>query len=141
MSQSSRITRVASAIGVGGIAVLALFVPTGAYGEPPNAPPGVDLGAAMNGNVHVPPVDIGAAKNDIHSELIDVRGLLRDIERTLPAYVAPLPYSPPTQVLADDNSVELLQLAIGAAVGTAVGAAGLGAFMARNRRRAAQPQA
>lgn len=139
MSQSSRITRVASAIGVGGIAVLALFVPTGAYGEPPNAPPGVDLGAAMNGNVNVPSVDVGAAKNGIDTEVFDVRGLLKDIEQPLPAYVEPIPYSPPTQVLVDDNSIELLQLALGAAAGTAIGAAGLVAFTARNRRHAAHP--
>jgi len=121
--------------------VLAISLPPVAFGEPPNAPPGVDVGAQLNGNVHVPPVDLGAARNNIDSELIDVRGLLRNIERPLPAYVAPLPYAPPTQVLVDDNSVELLQLALGAAVGTAIGAAGLAAFMARNRRRAAQPQA
>jgi len=118
MSYSSRITRVASAIGVGGIAVLALIVPTAAFGD-----------------------EHATGPSSGPSSAIDVRAMLRDIESPLPAYVAPLPYSPPTQVLVDDNSVELLQLAIGAAVGTAVGAAGLAVFTARNRRRAAQPQA
>jgi len=114
MSQSSRITRVASAIGVGGIAVLALFVPTAAFGE-----------------------EHATGPSSGPSSGIDVRAMLKDIDRPLPAYVAPLPYSPPEQILVDDNSVELLQLALGAAAGTAVTAAGLVAFTARNRRRSA----
>lgn len=131
MSQSSRITRAASAIGVGGIAVLALFVPSAAFGEPPNAPPGVDVGEAMNGNVNPPQVDIRRLLNDIDTPLL----------APPQTETAQVPVSAPTEVLVDDNSIELLQLAIGAAVGTAVGAAGLAVFTARNRRRAAQPQA
>ena len=65
--------------------------------------------------------------------------MLRDIERPLPAYVAPQPFVAPTEILVDDNSVEFIQLALGAAAGTAITAAGLAAFMARNRRRSAQP--
>lgn len=127
MSRSSRITRVASAIGAGGITVLALSMPTTAFAEPPNWPAGVDVGAAKNGNVNPP--------------RIDVRALLRDIDNPLPAYQAPIPAPITAEVLVDDNSVELLQLALGAAAGTAITVAGLVAFSARNRRRSAQPTA
>lgn len=129
MSHSSRITRFASAMGVGAIAVLALFVPTAAFGEPPNGPPGVGVGEAMNGNVNPPQVDVRRLLNDIDTPLL----------APPQTETAQVPVSVPTEVLVDDNSIELLQLALGAAAGTAIGAAGLAAFMARNRRHAAHP--
>ncbi len=136
MSATSRIVRLggaAGAVAAGGLAVLALSLPTPALGSELRTP--VDAGAARDGISTPAPVDAGAARNGIATPApVDVRRLLNDIDNPL---IAPPPIrsvSPVRTVVVHDAMTPLLPVTLGVLGGAVLGAGGAAAFAARRTR-------
>jgi hypothetical protein len=129
MSKLSTFTRQLGTVGAAGVAVLTLSAPL-----PATADPGLSPGAG---------VDIGQARDEVPPLTpAQRRRLLEEIDGPGATYVDPAVGTKATTtkvVTVDDDSLELVQVVLGAIGGAAAVAGAAVAMSGRHRRRPAHP--
>jgi hypothetical protein len=129
MSHTS-ISHIASTVGLGSIAIIAMAVPNTAFAETLDP-------AAPDSSRRT--VDVGAARDEVNPPPAQVRRLLEQIETGVTPAPPSTPAPEPTSrvVRVDDGALEVVQVAIGALTGAAIVAGGAATMRTRQRRHLA----